>query len=114
MKKYEDIVFKLIRIQEPKGGQPLLVEEYILNIRRIHEMEMTEGLKLRVPGWESMGVDEALWRQITTMTETEVDRLFHWLSDNKSILRETIASMEGVDPRDINLRDINLGGRQPL
>ena len=105
MNKYENIVIKLIRIEQPKGGQPLTVEELILNIRRIHEMEMTEGLKQKVTGWESMGVDKELWRQITTMPESEVDKLFHWLADNRSELKEGIAVSLGVDSSRINLRD---------
>ena len=98
MKKYKNIVIKLIRVQEPKGRLPFTVEEMILGCRKLHEMGSSEA-------WKKVGVDKALWRQITSMPESEVDKLFHWLGDNKSKLKEVLASGLGVDPKRINLRD---------
>ena len=107
MATYEYIVLSLIRIQEPKGGQPLTVEEMILNCRRLHELEMTEAWHKSgmAEAWKEAHVDEAVWQQITSMPESEVDKLLWWLEDNRPKLKEAIASDLGVDPRDINLWD---------
>ena len=89
----EGIVLKLIRIQEPKGGYPLSVEELVLNYRYVYSL-----------GYRDLGgIDAETWQQIISMSEPEVFQLFLWLANNRNRLRSELASQLGIDSERINL-----------